>query len=360
MEDQPFEAEGRIGVRVEARTFSAAPGDSITVPIVLANRGLVRDRFHLAVDGIPTTWVSATSPTTPLSPGEQQEVSLTIRPPRSSQSRAGRHLFRIRVSSEVAPDQVVESECTLSIGVFGQFRSELRPQRVEAGQPARVIVDNQGNVQQTFTVSWQSSQDELVFEPGQIQELPLSPGEAGLLEFRASPRRRPLLGGEKVYAFTTRVESAEQETQNLVGDMVSRALLPSWLLPAVLVLLLVTACAVALLVLGTGDQDGRPTETAVVQVTATGELPPPTEGPAPTEEPPPTEVPPPTEAPPPTEEPQPTDEPAPTQEPPVEPTEEPPAGATDEPGGGPGPELPCLPAASALLLVPLLVKKQKK
>jgi hypothetical protein len=355
-----FQVEGRLGVLLGGTEFSVLPGESVTISLALVNRGLDADSFRLAVDGIPSTWVSTDSAVTQLLPGKQRQVSLTIRPPRSTQSRAGRHPFKIRVSSEAAPDQVAEVECMLSMAAFGQFRSELRPQQVEAGEPARVTVDNQGNIQQVFRVTWQSPQDELLFEPGPSQELRVPPGEVGLLEFRASPRQRPLLGGEKAYPFTTRVESAEKETQNLSGDLISRGLLPSWLLPAALVLVLVTACIAALLIIGLGDQEPRPTETPVAQVTATIELPPATEAPIPTEAPPPTEVPPPTE-PPPTE-PLPTEEPPvePTQEPPVEPTEEPPAGATDEPGDGPGAELPCLPVASPLLLVPLVVIKGKK
>lgn len=351
------QVEGRLGILLGASEFSVVPGDSLSVPIVLVNQGLDPDSFRLALEGLPSMWVSAESPVTHLAPGQQREVSLTIRPPHSAQSRAGRHPFKLRVSSEAYPDQVAEAECTLSVAAFGQFRSELRPPQVEPGQPARVTVDNQGNVQQVFTVTWRSPDDELLFEPGPTQELRVPPGQVGLLEFRASPRRRPLLGGEKAYPFTTRVESAEREAQNLNGDVVGRGLLPSWLLPAVLVLVLVTACVAALLVLGVGDREGRPTETAVAQVTATVEAPP-TEAPLPTEAPPPTEAPAPTEEPPVV----PTAEPPlePTQEPPVEPTEESPPGATDEPGGGPGPELPCLPAAAPLLVFPLLAKRSRR
>ncbi|NIV37137.1 MAG: hypothetical protein GWN58_49215, partial [Anaerolineae bacterium] len=82
--------------------------------------------------------ISASAPVVHLAPGQQQEITLTISPPRSTQSRAGRHVLKIKVLSQAVPDQVAEADCILTVGVYDQFQSELRPQRVEAGEPARV------------------------------------------------------------------------------------------------------------------------------------------------------------------------------------------------------------------------------
>lgn len=352
-----YEAPGRIGVLLGVTEFMVLPGEGVNFPIVLSNRGLEADSFQLSVEGIPTTWVSTPSPVTHLGPGEHREVSLTIQPPRSMQSRAGRHAFKVCVLSQAAPGQMAEVECTLTIGVFGQFQSELRPQRVQAGQPARVIVENLGNTQQAYTIAWQSLNDELAFEPAQIQELRVPAGQASMLEFRAVPRSRPLFGGERSYAYTARVQSADAETQNLSGEVLSRGSVPSWILPVAIILIMAAACLAALLLFG-GDQEGRPTDVA--PATATEVAPAPTDV-APTEMPteaPSTEPPP---EPAPTEE-RPTEETPvePTQEPPIVPTEGPPGEPTREGGEGSGPELPCLPVAGAIVLLPLLMTWGRK
>jgi hypothetical protein len=346
-----LEVPGRIGLLLAATEFSVAPGDRVAILLVLVNQGLERDVVNLSVEGIPTSWVMASAASTPLSAGQQQEVTLTIQPPRSGEGSAGRHPFRILAASQAAPGQVAAADCILTIATFSQFNSELRPQRIEAGEPARVMVENQGNIQQAFTVTWQSPDDGLDFEPASTQELRIASGEVATAEFRARPRSRPLLGRERVWPFIARVQAAGGATRNLSGEVVGKALIPSWVLPAVLVLILAIAC-IALTLIVLGDlREGAPPEAPAATATAVEE------GPAPTE--PPSEQP--TEPPPE----QPT-EPAPeqpTEPPPEQPTESPPEEAPTEPAAGepPGegglPEngLPCPPIAAGLLLAPLLV-----
>jgi len=343
-----LEVQGRIGLLLPATRFSVAPGGSVAIPLVLLNQGLDADTFALAVDGIPSAWVFAPTAAVSLAPGQQQEVTLTVQPPASAQSGAGRHPFRILVSSQAMPGQVAEAACILTIAAATRFAAQLRPQSAEAGQPARITIENQGNIQQVFTVGWQSPDGEVVFEPPEAQSVRIPPGEVGLVEFVAQPRSRPLLGGEFSRPFTLRVQAPDQQTRNLSGEVVSRALLPGWVLPAVgIAILALIAAAILIAILGGSGGDVSPTqvpateappaaETAVPPTEVPPEAPPtealpPTEVPPPTEEPAPTEAPPPTEAPALTEAPPPTEGPAPTQEPPGE--------------GG----LPCLPAAPLLV-----------
>ena len=351
---------GRIGLLLAATEFPVAPGGSATIPLILFNQGLEGDVVNLAVEGIPSSWVSASAASIRLSPGQQQEVTLTIQPPRSGEGGAGRHPFRILAASQAAPGQVAAADCILTIATFAQFSSELRPQRIEAGAPARVVVENQGNIQQAFTLTWQSPDEGLEFEPAPAQDLRIAPGEVAMAEFRAQPRARPLVGRERVWPFTARVQAAAGETRNLTGEVVGKALIPSSMLMAVLVAILVLA-AIALLVavLGGSPEGGAPTEAPAATATQEVEQPAPTEPPPeqPTEPPaePPTEPPPEQPTEPPAEQPtEPPPEPAPT-EPPAE--EPPPAeNLPAEPGEG---GLPCAPLAAGLIFAPLLVVGKK-
>jgi len=355
---------GRIGLLLGATEFPVAPGESVAIPLVLSNQGLEGDVVTLSVEGIPMGWIRASSASTPLSPGQQQEVTLNIQPPRSGEGRAGRHPFKILAASQAVPGQVAVADCILTIATLTQFACELRPQRIEAGEPGRVMVENQGNIQQAFTLTWQSPDDSLEFEPGQSQELVIPSGELAMAEFRAKPRSRPLFGRERVWPFTTRAQAASGETRNLSGEVVGKALIPPSVLTAVLVAILaIVAIVVLISVLGGSPEEGAP---PVADVTAT----PVEEGPAPTEAPPeptqppePTEAPPePTEAPPePTQPPEPTEAPPEPTEAPPEPTEAPPEPTqppepTEPPGDG---ESPCAPIAGILLIGPLLVISTK-
>jgi hypothetical protein len=85
MQEPSSGEQGRVGIHVETTSFTVTPGDSVTIPIVLTNHGLEADVLTLAVDGIPSSWVYASSVSTPLNPGQSQQVSLSIQPPRSLQ-----------------------------------------------------------------------------------------------------------------------------------------------------------------------------------------------------------------------------------------------------------------------------------
>ena len=323
-----LEIEGRIGVLLPATEFPVVPGEGTTFQLILLNQGLEPDTFQLAVGGIPVDWVSTPSARTALRPGQQQEVPLTILPPRMPQNRAGRHPFRIQVISEANPQQVAEAACTLSVATYTRFSSELKPLQIEAGQVAQVMVKNQGNIQQAFTLTFQSLNDELAFEPGSKQELRIPAGEAAAAEFRASPRRRPLIGTAATFPFTTRVQSVSRESQNLRGEVVSRALIPAWLLALLLVLILALACGSGFVLLGGTVPWPSPTEPVVAPPTPEMGTPGPTEV-LPTDLPPEAA----------------TGEPTvePTVEPPVEPTPEQPVAPTEETGGETGQLLPWLP-----------------
>lgn len=265
-----FESPGRVGLLMESLQFSVSPGSSVSVPLVMHNRGLEEDTFRLSVEGIPTSWVSTPSPQTRLEPGEQKTSSLTIQPPVSPHSRAGRHTFSLRVTSQQDPNQNAEVECTLTLAAFSQFNADLYPRRVEAGRSAHVRVENQGNVQQTFTMSLSSQDDALYLEPSASIQLRVPPGEAAVAEFRPTPRRRPILGGAVTYPYTLRVLSSENETQTLRGEVLTRGIFPAWVVAVLAVLCITLVCVAAYLVnrsLGGGTQSASATQTAAFNQT---------------------------------------------------------------------------------------------
>jgi hypothetical protein len=322
-----LEVPGRIGLLLPATEFSVAPGQSTAIPVILLNRGLERDVFRLSVDRIPSTWVYTATPTITLSPGQQQEVTLNVQVPVGPQASAGRRPIAIRALSQASPGQMAEAPCGLTITSATRFESELRPQSIESGQPARILIENQGNIQQAFAITHHSLENGVTFEPGPRQDVRVPPSEVGVAEFSARPKRRPFFGSERSLPFTSKVEAANQAAQHLNGEVVARPWVPRWFLVAALALVVVLVCGyLALTLIDRIDLEARPTRTPAPEVTFTPDPGIPVE---PTQPPPeqPTEAPPeqPTEAPP----------EQPTEAPPEEPTgapEELPEGGTPEGG----------------------------
>lgn len=257
-----FEVQGRIGILLESVQFSVSPGSQTRAPIVLRNQGLTEDDFRLTLEGIPSSWVSTASAVTRLTPGEQKEVFLDITPPRSPQSRAGRYSFNVIVTSLQAPDQSAAVNCTLTMTAYTEFSSEVRPPRVTAGQPAQVLVSNQGNIQDTYTLTWQSENDALEFQPAATLELRVPAGESRAADFSAQPRRRPILGGEMITEYSILVQSAEKETLTVGGEVTSKAWIPIWAVPVVLALCLGAVFLIAWSLFRVQTQGTGATETA--------------------------------------------------------------------------------------------------
>lgn len=257
-----FEVHGRIGVFMESVQFSVAPGSSTEIPIVLRNQGLVEDSFKLAIEGMPTSWVSTSSPVTRLAAGEQKEVILTLLPPRDSQSKAGRHKFNLVVSSQEAPDQPAKIAATLTVAAYSRFSCRIEPSLVEAGQATRILIENQGNFQETYTLTWQSENDALEFESGAMREIQVKAGETSAVEFSAQPRQRPILGGDKNYEYSILVQSTEKETLTVGGEVSSSGIIPIWVIPVLAVLCLGAILVFYFIFRGSQDESASATQTA--------------------------------------------------------------------------------------------------
>lgn len=271
------EVQGRIGLLLDSLQYTVAPGSSTTFKVVLINHGLAEDTFRMKIEGIPMGWVSTSSPITTLDAGEQREIPITIQPPRAPESRAGRHSFTIEFISKSAPDQTVKAKCTLTIAAFSRFESELQPARLEAEQNGQLTITNEGNVRETFTVSWQSYEDQLAFEVGTYQndawqftetkrhEVRVPEGKSVNTIFRAGLRKRPIIGSKVNYPYSLNLRSSGGETQTHNAEVVDQSLIPIWVLPVVLVLCIIMICIAIFFVNQQSSRQSSPTETALAE-----------------------------------------------------------------------------------------------
>ena len=267
-----YQSEGRIGILLESTQFSVAPGGSVTIPVVLTNLGLSEDRLRISVEGIPSTWVASPAATVELAPGEERRFNLTIQPPAAPSSRAGRHKFTLRVTSEEDPAQFAEAECLLTIAAYAGFRSELIPARIQPGEPAMVTVWNEGNFPDSYNLSWWSEGDELIFDPLQVEDLRVPPGESASARFTAAPRSRPWIGGEFRYPFTVMVESGEREQRTHAGEVITRGAIPVWVIPIFAVVCLALLCVTALIFGRQRITVNSATQTAAFNQTAAAQI----------------------------------------------------------------------------------------
>ena len=218
----------RVGLLMPDNHLTVEPGQRVTTTIIVQNQGRESDLIKIGVEGLPTIWVLAPGPLK-LSPGKKQEVKLSLQPPRVSESQAGRYPLLVRATSQEDPSQFATVEGTLTVTTYEQFNSEFQPYQVEAGAPAQLVVANQGNTTATFDIRWLEKEARLRFEPSQPQ-LTIPAGQHDALEFQVTPARRRWLGGRNISPFSAQVSTAAGGAQTPAGAVVSRSLIPTWLL----------------------------------------------------------------------------------------------------------------------------------
>lgn len=234
--------QGRVEILLDRDQITVEPGQMATLSVTLLNQGSLVDHFTASIVGIPAEWITNRPPTVQLMPGGQQVVTFTISPPRLPASRAGSYPIQVKVVSRDAPDRAVEARAVLTVTPFYRFSSELFPQKIRAGRPARVKLLNLGNAQDVFNLEWQDRAVEVDFKPPQAS-VKVAEGQEAYAEFRAIPRSRPWFGADRVHSFTAEVVSATSgETQTHAGEVVSSPVIPWWL---ILVVILLCLCLVA-------------------------------------------------------------------------------------------------------------------
>ncbi|ANZ38872.1 hypothetical protein BBK82_25180 [Lentzea guizhouensis] len=227
--------------------LSVAPGGDATCQVVVRNAGELVDQFTIDVVGEAASWSHAEPAVVNLNPGESAPVLIRFAPPRDAGVAAGQVPFGVRVVSREDPHGSVVEEGAVTVGAFTDVASELVPAKAEGSRGAKfqVAVDNVGNSPALLRLRAVDPEDELDFRLDRT-EVVLPPGTTTFVRLRAKPRKRFLRGEPQRHPFQVEVLPEHGEPLVAQGTMVQRQLLPRWLLPALITLLLLAAALAAL------------------------------------------------------------------------------------------------------------------
>ncbi|MDX1614736.1 MAG: protein kinase [Candidatus Promineifilaceae bacterium] len=245
---------GQISMVVRPTDSEVTPGESVTVQVDLFNQGNTVGHFRLGLSGLPVEWVSLEDDSVQLMPGAQASLPVSIRPPRDSSARAGRHRFRVSVRDTARPDEVAAVTGSLVIQSFSAFTADMRPERLSHGGLLRVLVRNDGNAAATYTVSGRDPADAIEFR-GEAKRLALEPGQRDTADFEPRARSRSLLGQSKLLNFEMTVSGPDKSRQSLRGMLDVPPMLPRWVVPVGAAVMLL-ACLALGVVLALPDSDG--------------------------------------------------------------------------------------------------------
>ncbi|GGU56840.1 COG1470 family protein [Lentzea flava] len=227
--------------------LAVAPGGDVTCQVMVRNAGELVDQFTVDVVGDAASWSHAEPPVVNLNPGESAPVLIRFAPPRDAGVYAGAVPFGVRVISREDPHGSVVEEGVVTVGAFTDVAAELVPAKAEGGRKAKyeVAVDNVGNAPALLRLRAVDPEDELDFRLDR-SEISLPPGTTAFVRLQAKPRRTFLRGEPKRHPFQVEITPEQGDPLLAQGTMVQRQLLPKWLLPAVIALLLLAGALAAL------------------------------------------------------------------------------------------------------------------
>jgi eukaryotic-like serine/threonine-protein kinase len=264
----PTTESGRIQVAVEQEAVTLTPGQPVVVKVTLANTGTTVDHLSLAAEGVPQSWVQAPGREVQLNPGQQETTTLTVQVPRLPNSRAGMYPVTLRARSRENPGDSGSAPARWTVAPFTAEALALRPTRVRARRAARfnMTLQNNGNAPVQYAFGGEDPEEKLQYqfvwptvavEPGASRPVPMTvrapwklSGHPEVRDFRISAQ--PDHGGQPQVA---------------AGQIMHASVLPGWLPPPLLALIVAGAVVLASLFAtgvlpGALANFGAPTPTA--------------------------------------------------------------------------------------------------
>lgn len=244
--------------------LAVEPGQQVTAQLRVRNNGVVVDQFTFESLGDGAAWIDVEPPVLSLFPGAEGTVTVQFRPPRASTVSPGATPFGIKVvSAEDAGGSAVE-EGVITVGRFADRTVELYPLTARGRRKGRfeIAVDNRGNAPIDVELAGSDPENTCAYQFA-THALRVEPGTAHFTKFTVVPHRTFWRGPPKTHQFQVVVTErgapvelpapvlaaaspapdtpsapttapATPLPQTVNGSLLQEALLPPWLIKAVL------------------------------------------------------------------------------------------------------------------------------
>ncbi len=248
---------GRFCVALHPALLTMMAGDQTTIQIELFNQGPVTDTLKLAVSGLPSGTFSLTQHFVTLAPGARANIPLALQLPvtgtlMSYRITAGNYPFELIIHSKTVESETAVIAGMLIVTTQEQFSLGVWPSQVDDGDNIRILLRNEGNVQNTYSLVGRDEKSFVQFG-GQRGRMQLKPGEAITQVVTVRARQRPLVGRVQIIPFEVEVRTENGQQQVKTGQVRVQPLVPRWALwlsTAIFVLLLSVLLVTAVITQG--------------------------------------------------------------------------------------------------------------
>ncbi len=241
--------------------LAVTPGSSVSTQLRVRNTGDVVDQFNFQPLGDAAAWITVEPPSVRLFPNTDETVTVTIAPPRSSDSKPGPTAWAVKAIPSEDPGGAAVGEGTVDVAEFSVIEAELQPVAGRGRMVGRyeIAIDNRGNIPMQVRLSGTDAEQTLAYEFAD-DVVATEPGTAHFTKIKIRPAERIWRGQPKSHPFQILAEPQQRVTATsdaagegggsvavaapptvqtvlLNGTLLQEPILPKWLWKAVLALL---------------------------------------------------------------------------------------------------------------------------
>lgn len=228
---------------LERDNLEVHPGGGASVPLTIRNTGAVVNEYRFEVLGPTAAWAEVEPAVLPLFPGQDGSVTVSWRPPRTPDARAGRMPFGIRVLPSYQPEDSLVEEGFLTVAPFYAMGVTLVPvtSRGRFFGAHRIMLENQSNSDAAVALA-ALDPDALLRFRMRPTAFRLKQGATRPIRMRVTPRHHKFKGPPEHRNFQVFASLQGQDPVRADGIYQQRALIAGWQFKvAVLALLLLLA-----------------------------------------------------------------------------------------------------------------------
>jgi serine/threonine protein kinase len=260
---QTGQTAGALAIFAVQDTVEVDPGQEVLIKAEVANRGDVDDRVSVRVQGIPPQWITSPTGFVSVASGETADLTIGVRPPRSTSTAVGRQRMRLELISQRHPEVAQAVTVNLVVNPFFAFAASLEPAQVRLPGTITVSVKNIGSSKGDFSIVARDAQEALAFT-GEQGRIPLDVGQVARVNYEVSSQQSSFFGNDELYPYEVNVISRSGGRQQLTGEAVSAGMLPPWLLYTLAFLTLLCCGALAFAAIFNRERFLPPVPTATI------------------------------------------------------------------------------------------------
>ncbi|MPZ49095.1 MAG: hypothetical protein GEU75_07305 [Dehalococcoidia bacterium] len=180
--------------------------------VTVTNRGRVRERYAIAINGIPEDWYRLSDQELRLDPGEGRQISLRLNPVTGPGFPAGQYEFLVRAVPDGLPDYYGEALGVVSISGIARYEARLEPLQAQGlRKDFNVRVENLGDTPLRIGLQTSDPEARCKFKVPAPRDILV--GQVGLLQMKVGAKRQGIVGPPETFDFRVKLTDEESGAQ---------------------------------------------------------------------------------------------------------------------------------------------------